>query len=54
MQIWVGCGNGSAIDTFVLVFEYLDVNMSPIYLVVKSRYNSSYTCILVTYIQSCL
>ncbi len=29
MKIWEGCGNGSAIDTFVLVFEYLDVNMPP-------------------------
>lgn len=31
MKIWIGCGNGSAMGTFVLVFEYLDVNVPPIY-----------------------
>lgn len=35
--------------TFVLVFEYLDVNVPPYIWVVKSLYNSSYTCISVTY-----
>lgn len=35
--------------TFVLVFEYLDVSVPPYILVVKSLYNSSYTCISVTY-----
>lgn len=27
----IGCGNGSDMGTFVLVFEYLDVNTPPIY-----------------------
>lgn len=35
-------------STFVLAFEYLDVNR-PHILVVKSLYNKSYTCISVTY-----
>lgn len=42
-RVW----NESTIGTFV--FEYLDVNMPPIYLVVKSPYNSSYTGMLVIY-----
>jgi len=29
MKIWIGCGNGSAMGTFVLAFEYLDVNIPP-------------------------
>lgn len=29
MKIWIGCGNGSAMGTFVLAFEYLDVNTPP-------------------------
>lgn len=37
-----------AMSTFVLAFEYLDVNR-PHILVVKSLYNKSYTCISVTY-----
>lgn len=28
---WIGCGNRGAMGTFVLVFEYLDVNIPPIY-----------------------
>lgn len=31
MKIWERGGNGSAMGTFVLVFEYLDVNRPPIY-----------------------
>ncbi len=31
MKIWIGCGNGSAMGTFVPVFWPLDVNIPPIY-----------------------
>lgn len=29
MKIWKGCGNGSTMGTYVLAFEYLDVNRIP-------------------------
>ncbi|UAW07820.1 hypothetical protein [Bacillus phage BUCT082] len=29
MKIWIGCGNGSAMGTFVPLFLPLDVNIPP-------------------------